>query len=193
MDIATAPCRDREYLDRIASRDIEAFWTLWRCHHNYLFRVALRLSSGDRHEAHDILGDACLRLVEEMPRYAASVQDSRRWIVRVVVNVAIDRMRRRKRVSTSVGSLDDVAALIDAAGKGESLTPEMETAWRESMRQTLEAMAALPPRLSSVAHLHFLQERSYAEISRELVISEALARKRIQEVRNLLRCRLRPY
>ena len=193
MDSTTVPCRDREYLDRIAGRDVEAFWILWRQHHDYLLRVALRLSRGDRHEAHDILGDACLRLVEDMPRYAAAVQDSRRWLVRVVVNVAIDRIRRRKRLSPSVGSLDDVAALIDSSGGGEARTPEMETAWRESMRQTLDAMAALPPRLSSVARLHFLQERSYAEISRELVISEALARKRIQEVRSLLRCRLRLY
>jgi len=179
--------RERELLDRIAERDLEAFWVLWQMHSDYLFGVGVRLCRGNRDEARDVLGDACVRLADEMPRHAPAIRDSRRWLTRIVINTAVNRFRSYRRHIVAIGALDELA-LVAASGRlAEPPTPEDEAVHRQFLHRTLAAMALLPRRLRVTAALRFLLDRSYDEIAGDLGISVALVRKRIQETRDILK------
>ncbi|MDA8231198.1 MAG: RNA polymerase sigma factor [Magnetospirillum sp.] len=181
------PLRERHLLDRIAARDHSAFWELWRVHYEHLLRVTLRLCRGNAQEAHDIVGDASLRLIEDMPRHACAIRDSRRWLRRTLMNVAIDRFRSRRRHAVPVGSLEGLSLLAEAQGIAAALTPEREASGREFIRQVGDVIEEMPERLRLTATLYFVLGQSHGEVARKLAISPALARKRIQQVRDRLK------
>ena len=179
--------RERILLDRIAECDRDAFWILWQIHAEYLFGVGLRLCRGNADEAHDILGDASVRLIEDMPRHALFIRDSRRWLTRSVVNIAIDRFRTYRQHVVAVGTFEGLALAATADSLVQARTPEDDASSSQLLRRTIVQIAALPERLRVTAALHFLLYRSYDEIADELGISAALARKRIQEARDILK------
>jgi RNA polymerase sigma-70 factor (ECF subfamily) len=87
------PPSDAELLRRHVAGDSDAFGELFRRHHDRLWAVALRTTC-DPEEAADALQDA---LVSAFRRAADFRGDSAvtTWLHRIVVNAALDRLRRR--------------------------------------------------------------------------------------------------
>lgn len=85
---------DAELLSAHVAGDPTAFTTLVRRHRDRLWAVALR-TTGEREEAADALQDALLKAHRSADSYRGDAQVTT-WLHRIVVNAALDRMRRTK-------------------------------------------------------------------------------------------------
>lgn len=151
---------------RLAAREPAALREAIALHAGALHRTAYRMM-GDAHEAEDIVQEAMLRLWDHAPkisaRYpvgspaAASVRLGG-WLQRVVTNLAIDRLRRARRMSHGeVPDQADEAPLADAL---------MEADEREGSARAL--IAALPERQRAAIVLTYYEELSNAEAATAL-------------------------
>lgn len=151
---------------RLAARDAAALREVIAAHAAALHRVAYRMT-GDAHEAEDIVQEALLRLWDYAPRLAArhplGSQAARAlrlggWLQRVVTNLAIDRLRRARRLAHgSVPDEEDEAPLVDALIEAEE---------REQSARAL--IAALPERQRAAIVLTYYEELSNAAAAEAL-------------------------
>lgn len=146
---AAVASEDAAWAARLAARDPEALRTMIAVHADALHRLAYRMT-GDRHEAEDIVQEALLRLWDKAPGIAArhpvgsSAATSLRlsgWLRRVVTNLAIDRLRRARRLAAgAVPERADDAPLADTlieAGERDGLARVLVLALPERQRAAI--------------------------------------------------------
>lgn len=114
---------DAALVARLAARDPVGLREVIALHAGMLNRIAYRMT-GDAHEAEDIVQEALLRLWDHAPKItarhpvgsqAAASLKLGGWLNRVVTNLAIDRLRRARRLSGGeVPDHEDDAPLADA-------------------------------------------------------------------------------
>jgi RNA polymerase sigma-70 factor (ECF subfamily) len=141
---------------RLAARDPGALREVIARHAGSLHRVAYRMT-GDAHEAEDIVQEAVLRLWDQAPALAARQPGAALrlggWLQRVVTNLAIDRLRRTRRLTDGeVPDAEDEAPLADAL---------IEAGEREAGARAL--IAALPERQRAAIVLTYYEELPNAE------------------------------
>jgi len=107
-------------------------WT----HHPDLLAYARRMLGDEGRNAEDVVQDAYLRLTEQGAAGRVP-DDDRRWLFRVVRNLALDE-RRRARYATPVSD--------PAQGPERGSAPADVLERRQDVRRTLEDVADLPPR-----------------------------------------------
>jgi RNA polymerase sigma-70 factor (ECF subfamily) len=155
------PGDDAALAARLAARDPAALREVIACHAAALHRVCYRMT-GDAHEAEDIVQEACLRLWDQAPKIAArhpvgsqAVATLRLggWLQRVVTNLAIDRLRRSRRLSGGeVPDSQDEAPLADTL---------IEAGERDGTARAL--IMALPDRQRAAIVLTYYEELANAE------------------------------
>lgn len=144
-------------LGRVAARDGDAFRRLVDLHGPILHRVAWRMT-GDAAEAEDITQEALLRLWDHAPRWADGRQSLAAWLRRITMNLAIDRLRRGKRIAgNEVPERADDTPLADAA---------LEADQRASQARAL--IAALPDNQRAAIVLTYYEELPNAEAAAAL-------------------------
>lgn len=147
--LAPPPGDDAAWAARLAARDPAALREMIARHAGALHRVAYRMT-GDAHEAEDIVQEAMLRLWDHAPaiaeKHPAGSQAAARlriggWLQRVVTNLAIDRLRRTRRLSGGeVPEEEDDAPLADAvieAGERDNLARALVLALPERQRAAI--------------------------------------------------------
>jgi RNA polymerase sigma-70 factor (ECF subfamily) len=146
---------------RLAARDPAALREVIACHAAALHRACYRMT-GDGHEAEDIVQEACLRLWDQAPKIAARHPIGSQaaatlrlggWLQRVVTNLAIDRLRRTRRLSD--GEVPDSA---DEAPLADTL---IEAGERDGTARAL--IMALPERQRAAIVLTYYEELPNAE------------------------------
>jgi RNA polymerase sigma-70 factor (ECF subfamily) len=137
---------DRELLAAHVAGDPTAFGIICARHRDRLWAVALR-TTGDPEEAADALQDALMSAYRRAEGYRGDAAVTT-WLHRIVVNAALDRLRRRR--SRAADPLPD--DLDGHAGRGDARTstPDtedpVEAAIRaDRRREVLAALRTLPP------------------------------------------------
>lgn len=151
---------------RLAAREAEALRAVIAQHGPVLHRIAFRMT-GDGHEAEDIVQEAVLRLWDQaaviaarhpVGSPAAGALRLGGWLTRVVSNLAIDRLRRTRRLSDGeVPDSADDAPLADALIAAEQ---------RDGAARAL--IAALPDRQRAAIVLTYYEEMPNAEAAAAL-------------------------
>lgn len=151
---------------RLAARDSAVLREVIAQHGGVLHRIAYRMT-GDAHEAEDIVQEAMLRLWDHAPKIAARHPVGSQaagalklggWLQRVVTNLAIDRLRRARRLSgEEVPDAEDEAPLADAL---------IEAGERDRSARAL--IAALPERQRAAIVLTYYEELSNAAAAEAL-------------------------
>jgi RNA polymerase sigma-70 factor (ECF subfamily) len=146
---------------RLAARDPAALREVIACHAAALHRACYRMT-GDAHEAEDIVQEACLRLWDQAPKIAerhpvgsqaAATLRLGGWLQRVVTNLAIDRLRRTRRLSDG--------AVPDSADEAPLADILIEAGERDGTARTL--IMALPERQRAAIVLTYYEELPNAE------------------------------
>lgn len=167
-----------------------AFAQIMRRYNRLLFRSARSILKNDD-DTQDALQEAYLHAWRALASFRSDARLST-WLVRIVVNEALGRLRRPGAQPAQVVPLN---AAVDTDGE----TPEMQmpanpddqpepSVMRAQVRRQMEArIDTLPDAFRTVFMLRGVQELSVEEVAAALAIPEATVRSRFFRARSILR------
>ncbi|HXH41183.1 MAG TPA: sigma-70 family RNA polymerase sigma factor [Thermoanaerobaculia bacterium] len=182
---------ERRLLDKVSQGDREAFWSLWMMHRPHLLAICYRQMRRVHEDADDAMSRSMLLAHAKLPTYAAQIIDVEAWLTRLTCNVCLDIKKERCRGSRKSEALDERVLSRREATLPEPLSPEDVVLLAQMGNGIRSAIEALPRPLRIVAEMRFMHELGYDVIAERVAITEANARKRVQQARELLRPRLR--
>jgi RNA polymerase sigma-70 factor (ECF subfamily) len=183
VDDATLVAQTRE-------GDARAFSELVRRYEGKVFRLAQHVTQ-NREDAEDVLQETFLKAYEHLDQFRG---DSKfyTWIVRIAVNQALMKLRRRKT--------DKAVSLDDTIDTGEDNITREIAAWdenpeqrfsREEIGQILDtAVQSLEPLYRSVFVLRDIEDLSTEETAEALDLSVPAVKSRLLRARLQLREKL---
>jgi RNA polymerase sigma-70 factor (ECF subfamily) len=145
----------------------------------FLYNVAYRLAGNDD-DAQDLVQEALLRVRKGLERYQPGSLEG--WLARIVTNVFLDEMRRRKRRPTDALP-DDPGRVLPPAPAAD----EVHTALSDEIQR---ALAALPDEFRVPVVLCDVSDLSYEQIAESTGVPIGTVRSRIHRGRRMLRASL---
>jgi RNA polymerase sigma-70 factor (ECF subfamily) len=170
--------------------DTEAFGELVRRYEGRIFRLAQHVTQ-NREDAEDVLQETFMKAYEHLDQFKG---DSKfyTWIVRIAVNQALMKLRRRKT--------DKSVSLDETIDTGEDMVVREIAAWGEDPEQQLSreelggildtAIQSLEPLYRSVFVLRDIEEISTEETAEMLGLSVPAVKSRLLRARLQLREKL---
>jgi RNA polymerase sigma-70 factor (ECF subfamily) len=178
---------DAELVQRIGQRDHAAFEMLMRTYNGRLFRVARAILKDDA-EAEDALQDAYLEAYRHIGDFRGTAQLAT-WLVRIVVNQALMRLRKQRRSTVVPFERHDAQEPdqeMQLADEHQETAPA--TMMRAEVRKVLERrIDELPIVFRTVFIMREVEEMSVEETAEALGIPPATVRTRLFRARALLR------
>src|SRR3989442_4313485 len=151
--------------------DAKAFSELLRRYEGKIFRLALHITQ-NREDAEDVLQEAFLKAYEHLDQFQGQSKFYT-WIVRIAVNQALMKLRKRKS--------DRSVSLDETIDTGEDTVAREIAAWdenpeerysREEMNDILtQAIQSLAPTYRTVFVLRDIEELSTEETAEALDLS----------------------
>jgi len=164
--------------------DAKAFSELLRRYEGKIFRLALHITQ-NREDAEDVLQEAFLKAYEHLDQFQGQSKFYT-WIVRIAVNQALMKLRKRKSDETIDTGEDTVAREIAAWDEN----PEQRYS-REELNQILSsAVDDLAPIYRAVFVLRDVDELSTEETAEALNLSVPAVKSRLLRARLQLRDKL---
>ena len=175
---------DEELLRRHIDGDPDAFGELFQRHRDRLWAVAIR-TLGDPEEAADALQDAMIAAFRRASSFRGDSAVTT-WLHRIVVNAALDRMRRRASRPTTGGQ--DEEALDALATSGRPLSDPSGTS--DTAMDVRAALRRLVPDQQAALVLVDMLGYSIADAAEVLGVSEGTVKSRAARGRARLLPRL---
>lgn len=196
VDQPSANPSNSEELDlirRVSRGNWGAFETLFDRYQRRVFTLALRIL-GQREDAEDVTQQTFLSVIEHAEQFQERASVST-WLLRIAVNHALKKLRKRRGLPTVP------LEIPDEAGNGTPLPhPEFIAEWRElpeaiaeraEVRQLIEeALAELDDKYRLVFLLRDVEGLSTRETGDVLGLSESAVKVRLLRARLMLRERL---
>jgi RNA polymerase sigma-70 factor, ECF subfamily len=169
---------DEVLMSRVARGDQPAYRTLTRRHLPAMLGLARRVL-GNAADAEDVVQEAMLRVWTHAPRWQP-LAAFRTWLTRVVVNLCLDRKRRRPWVA------------LEAAGEIVDPTPGATEKAEQNERERMlaAAVAELPARQRAAIMLTYSEGMSNAEVAEILDTSVSAVETLLVRGKQNLRARL---
>jgi RNA polymerase sigma factor (sigma-70 family) len=144
-----------------------------------------RWLTGSRHDAEDVVQDACIRALQGIDAYEGL--NSRAWVLTVVRNTCFTWLaKHRSKSLVLVGDMSAIDEASQAGTEGHIPSPEAELI-READMATVEAsIAALPHPFREVLVLRDVSGLSYKEIAKMLTLPIGTVMSRLARARGLL-------
>lgn len=165
---------DRELLARCRRGDRRALEELVRITHRRVYALAYRMVQ-DRHEAEDVAQEAYLRMFRGLGGFREEARFET-WMHRIVVNTALNDLRRRGRFGAL---LEEEAPELPGPDRAELRAVERDELER--------GLAALPMGQRTALVLKDVYGLSCKEIGEELGIEEGAVKVRLHRARKKLR------
>ena len=177
-------------LARARGGDSQAFGELVNQYERKIYRLAKHITQNDE-DAEDVLQEAFLKAYEHLPGFQGNSKFYT-WIVRIAVNEALMKLRKRKG--------DRTVPLDEPLDTGEEMVKREIAVWednpeqrysREEMQHILdEAVDGLKPDFRTVFVLRDIEELSTEETAETLGISVPAVKSRLLRARLALREKL---
>lgn len=164
-----------------------AFSALVDLYRGRVTRLAFNLT-GSYEDAEDVAQEAFVRAYEAIGRYDVS-RPFAPWLYRIVVNLCLDLMRRRKCRPQQAAFSEETEPLDTRAGDMES--PEDALIREETEAELFAAIQELPEAYRVALVLRYLDDLPYTQIAQVLNTSVANVQMRISRARQRLRERLK--
>ena len=155
---------------------------LYDDHAQALFAFLLNLTRNEM-DAKDLLQDLFAKLAKQ-PALLDGARDERAFLVRLVHNLAIDLMRRRRTRQKNYERL--------AGERGSLFAPTADPDERAFRAALTEALGELPIEQRAVVHLRLWEGLTFEAIAEALDLSPNTAASRYRYGLDKLRERLRP-
>lgn len=132
---------------------------------------------GPTHEAEDCLVESFMIVFKRIDQYDGS-GPIEAWLRRIVVNQALQYLRKRNMMFVEAGGEDDVGVELPADGP----SPESSMAAADLMA----LVDQLPDGYRTVFNLYAIEGYSHQEIASQLSISEGTSKSQLNRARQLL-------
>lgn len=190
FELAANPAMsDEEVVRRVIDGEVALFEVLMRRHNQKVYR-AVRALIRDEAEAEDAMQQAYLSAYTNLRQFAGAARFST-WLVRIAVNEALGRLRRRSRL---VSIDEEVEAEVDEKGAVEQAFVQTDPEKRAISSQVAEVVQAavdsLPEAYSVVFMLREVEGMDTATTAATLGVSEDVVKTRLSRARVMLRKRL---
>lgn len=168
--------------------DVPAFEQLVRAHEGKVYSIAFRML-GNPEDAREIAQEAFVRAYLSLKRFQAECSFST-WICKIVTNLCIDELRRKRRQAPVVRSLDAhprgdeeglALQVVDQSPGPQELLEQVEL--REALQ---EALLSLPPEHRAVIVLRDVNGMTYEEIAQALELNLGTVKSRLARARRQL-------
>ena len=180
---------DVDLAGRVAADDWDALRLMMRKHNQMLYRTARSILKDDA-EAEDAVQEAYLLAYRAMGTFRGDAKLST-WLVRIVVNEAIGRVRKRDRSAEIIrmdGDVERDSVAADADANQSAPEQPEPAAMRAEARRLLEkSIDALPDAFRTVFLLRAIEELAVEEAAAALGIPEPTVRTRYFRAKGLLR------
>jgi RNA polymerase sigma-70 factor (ECF subfamily) len=147
---------------------------LYERYSSRMFSVCLRYAS-DRMLAEDFLQEGFIRVFTKIDQYKNS-GSLEGWIKRIMVNTALQHIRRAKQEPPSVDSEEGLMIADTSESALDTLAAD----------EVLALVAKLPAGYRLVFNLYVLEEYTHQEIAAELGISEGTSKSQLARARQHL-------
>lgn len=181
---------DRGLVELARRGDRDAFGILVRRHQNRAFNLAYQMVR-NREDALDIAQEAFARAFASLPAFKGEASFTT-WLHRIVVNLAIDSLRRKRRAGETV--YNDTQAAPEEQGAEPSAPDDPAAALETKQVRALlaQGIAQLPPAQRAVLILREIEGLSYEEISRAVGCNIGTVMSRLFYARRKLQQALKP-
>jgi RNA polymerase sigma-70 factor (ECF subfamily) len=170
---------DEVLMVRVGEGDQPAFQVLVRRHLQRTLDLARRMTASAS-DAEEIAQEAFLRVWTTAPRWRIEGAAFRTWLYRIVVNLCLDRGRRKP-----------FAPLTDAGDPSDPAPDALAQLERqETQRRVAAAIAALPDRQRAALVLSYYEGLSNQEAAAVLRVSVSSLEALLVRARRTLRVRL---
>ena len=185
-EVGSAPAPDpaeAELIRRAARGEELAFEALVKAHQQRAFRVARHMVPSDD-DAQDLVQEAFLRVFRSLERFDFQYSFST-WLNRIVTNLAIDHLRRRRLVTQASGGDEEDGESWEAELQSQAPSPSERLEASETARKVRECIAALAPHFQSVLTLREIEGLACTEIARIVGATHVTVRWRLHRGRKL--------
>jgi RNA polymerase sigma-70 factor (ECF subfamily) len=168
---------DAELMGRVRARDANALRALYDRHSSMVYGLGLKILR-DPAEAEDLAQDVFLHLWRRAELFDGTRGAFTGWLVSLVRNRAIDRLRARRTKEQKKGAYE-VERQSDVAPRG--IDPN-ETAYAGELRgAVVKALSSLPEAQRSALELAYYGGLSHSEIAEQLETPLGTVKARIRQ------------
>jgi RNA polymerase sigma-70 factor (ECF subfamily) len=180
-EAAARRAEDHALIRRAQKGDEAAFEALVERHRARAWRVARGLV-GSEEDAQDLVHEAFLRVFRSLASFDFD-HGFTTWLYRIVTNLAIDHLRRRRAAISTTAQNEDEGDLdlADDAGPGPAAGLERE----DLAREVRACLASLAPHFQSVLQLREMEGLPCTEIARIVGATHVTVRWRLHRGRKL--------
>ncbi|MCL4684724.1 RNA polymerase sigma factor [Myxococcota bacterium] len=181
---------DEEVVARVQAGELALYEILMRRHNQQVYR-AVRSILRQESEVEDVVQEAYFSAYRHLAKFEGRARFST-WLVRIAVNAALDRRRRRARVvALDPATEERLAAQSEPRiGGNDGGDPEEQSARRELAHLLESAIDDLPELFRVVYVLREVEGMDTQETAESLEIEPATVKTRLHRARTLLRERL---
>jgi RNA polymerase sigma-70 factor, ECF subfamily len=191
--VVEPPSEESILVDAARTGDIGAFESLVRRYDRNVFRIAQHITQ-NREDAEDVVQDAFLKAYQNLGQFQGQSKFYT-WLVRIAVNEALMRLRRR-RPERMVSIDEDVKTEEDSMPREiADWSPNPEQLYTQSELKDIlgKTIQGLPPSFRTVFVLRDVEGLSTEETASALELSVPAVKSRLLRARLQLRERLNKY
>ena len=148
---------------------------------NKMFRYAYSII-GNRFEAEDIVQESLIKIWKKKDKFA-EIDNKEAWAITIVRNLAIDKVRARKKKKTS--DIDDYFHISDKAP-----SPDVRLEQKEAVRKVAEIMDTLQEAQREIITLRDIEGYTYQEIADIMELKVDQVKVYLFRARKILRDKL---
>lgn len=184
---------DVALVERARAGDLAAFDQLVRQYERQLFRIAQHITQ-NREDAQDVVQDAFFKAYQKLEQFQGNSKFYT-WLVRIAVNEALMRLRKRRTAKTV--SMDEDVQTEEGSLPRDfadwSPNPEQQYKQAELKEILQKTIQGLPPGFRTVFTLRDVEGLSTEETAEALNLSIPAVKSRLLRARLQLRERLSRY
>ena len=154
----------------------DAQYELYNLHKDKMLGICLRYTS-NRAEAQDVLQDGFVKVFRDLYQYKP-VSPLGAWMRRVMINTALENIRRKKKNLFSTVDIQDIADLHES---DEDIYAQF------GVKALLKMVQRLPEGYRLVFNMYAIEGYTHKEIAEELGISHHTSKSQLFKARKFLR------
>jgi RNA polymerase sigma-70 factor (ECF subfamily) len=180
-------------IEDLREGDMTALAILVEKYKRLVYRVAIQITR-NHEDADDVMQDTFLKVYESIHSFRKDAAFET-WLYRIVVNHAMNLVKRReRRYESPLSATNDMEIHPDLRRTADlANNPHLDAERKELQRWVTEAVNRLPVKQRTVVILHEFEGLTHPEIASILNCSEGTVRSRLHYARHKLRDLLKPY